>query len=979
LILTVLTGFSGLAYQVTWQKFISTLLGSHSEATAAVLGIFLGGLSVGYWLFGRVTGALVKRARGAGQPPRLLLTYGIIEASIGAYAIAFPTLFEGIRFLSYALPHGSPGLGFAIDVVLAALLLGPPTILMGGTIPILTQALARSMEDATRFHALVYAFNTVGAFAGALAAGFYLVPVLGLVRVMFAMGVVNLVAGGVFVVIGLRGHVLLAQEEKTAPRIEGIKTYAVIAVLIGFAMMVVQTSVIRVAGLAFGSSHFTFSIVVSIFVLCIALGSFAVSMLPSVRTWYIVANQWALAVLILVLYIVLPKSTYWAYVLRTLFRDESAGFFLYQFQTFLLMLVLIGPAVVCSGATLPLLFHQLRREAGELGNVAGTLYSWNTLGSLLGALLGGYVLLFWLDLHHVYRLALIALVVAAWLLTKRVFGLRRLSLLALIPLVVAPLALSAWDAKVLSLGLFRERFPLVATYAGMDEFLKYRFEYEYTTENVIHYEDDPTTSVTVLAYEPPSKPSLTLKTNGKPDGNTEADFVTMALAGVVPALFAKDPRRSFVIGYGTGITVGELAAFDSMEEVQVAEISSGVLRSAQFFDHMNLGASTNHKVKIVRSDAFRALMRAEGTFDVIASEPSNPWVTGVEMLYSREFLETARSRLSPGGVYGQWLHSYETDQATLELIFRTYASVFDHVSVWFLQGPDLLLLGFDDRASAMDHFGLEQRSRQPDFAAALERSGIRHFAALLAHELLPLGVLHAAKLQGPIHGLYHPLLGDRAGRAFFVGGDATLPFTGFGDVAAVGAQNSLLHRYAERFGGRLPEEQRRLVVNETCKYSPKLCAAMLAQWRVEDPESSALERLVNRASASGINLETVEALMDFYSDVPAEDDSPILIHLARAASERYLSHYHHSAAFNSEALLEVWRRCRVKPPTTEQCEEHLGNTRSSSPLKSEGEMADWLDGCSSKLQVGLECQHGADAARAMLSDGKVDLESRYGL
>jgi spermidine synthase len=547
-------------------------------------------------------------------------------------------------------------------------------------------------------------------------------------------------------------------------------------------------------------------------------------------------------------------------------------------------------------------------------------------------------------------------------------------LLALIPLVVAPLALSAWDAKILSLGLFRERFPLEATYTGMDSFLEYRFKYDFPTERVLHHEDDPTTSVTVLAYEPPSAPSMALKVNGKVDGNTKGDFLTMALLGVVPALFANDPHRSFVIGYGTGTTVGELAAIDSMEEVQVAEISSGVLRSARYFDFANLGASTNHKVNIVRSDAFRALMRAEGTFDVIVSEPSNPWVTGVEMLYSREFLEMARSRLSPGGVYGQWIHIYETDQATLELIFRTYTSVFDHASVWFLMGQDLLLLGFNDRVSAVDHFGLEQRSHQPDFAAALERSGIQSFAALLAHELLPLGVLHAAKLQGPIHGLYHPLLSDQAGRAFFVGGEATLPFTGFGDAAAVGAQYSLLHRYAERFGGRLPKDQRRLVVKETCKYRPKLCAAMLAQWRVEDPESVALERLAQRASQDGVKPETVEALMDFYSDDKVVDDSPIPAHLARAASERYVSHYHHSAPFNGEPLLELWRRCRVKPPSAVECEQHLKKMRSAQPLKGEAELAGWLDGCSSNLQVGLECRHGAEAARAMLSDGTVDLK-----
>ena len=188
LLLTVGTGFSGLVYEVTWQKYLAILLGSHGEATAAVLGIFLAGLSVGYRLFGALTRRLVARAAAAGRPPRLLLLYAGVEAGIGIHACCFPLLFELLRSLSLRVPVASDALGFAFDVGLTTLLIAPPTILMGGTIPILTQALARSALDATRFHALVYAMNTAGAFAGALAAGFVLIPALGLASVLLVMG-----------------------------------------------------------------------------------------------------------------------------------------------------------------------------------------------------------------------------------------------------------------------------------------------------------------------------------------------------------------------------------------------------------------------------------------------------------------------------------------------------------------------------------------------------------------------------------------------------------------------------------------------------------------------------------------------------------------------------------------------------------------------------------------------------------------------
>ena len=160
--------------------------------------------------------------------------------------------------------------------------------------------------------------------------------------------------------------------------------------------------------------------VVAVFVLCIALGSFAVSALSRIPTGVLVATLWTLALTLGLLYLVLPDSTYWVHVLRSLFRNESAGFYPFQLLAFLGILAVLGLPVALSGATLPLLFHQLRRESAELGDIAGRLYSWNTVGSLLGALLGGYALLFWLDLHHVFRVALGAVALAAVVLTHRV-------------------------------------------------------------------------------------------------------------------------------------------------------------------------------------------------------------------------------------------------------------------------------------------------------------------------------------------------------------------------------------------------------------------------------------------------------------------------------------------------------------------------------------------------------------------------------
>jgi spermidine synthase len=451
LLLSVGTGFSGLVYEVCWQKYVATLLGSHSEATASVLGIFLAGLSVGYALFGRVTKRRVTRAAREGRASRLFLIYAGIEAAIGVYALGFPWLFGLVRSLSAHIPHAAGGLGFAFDVVLVALLLGPPTVLMGGTIPLLTQALSRDLEHATRFHALVYACNTIGGFAGALVGSFVLIPGLGLSATMVRMSLLNLVAGALFALFELWGgetRPLAVQETATdATRIPGLRRYAVVGLLCGFALMVLQNVFIRLCGLSLGSSEYTFATVVAVFVLCIAVGSFAVSLAPRIPRFTLLWSQLLLVAYLGLLYPYLEKMPLWAYVLRSRFDNSDADFLPFQLSTFLAFAVLIGPAAVLSGAVLPLLFHQLRRQLGDLGAVAGRLYSWNTLGSLLGALIGGYALLSVLDLHHLYRLAVLALAAAAAILAFSL-GSRRLGLATGSALAVAMLGISllpAWN------------------------------------------------------------------------------------------------------------------------------------------------------------------------------------------------------------------------------------------------------------------------------------------------------------------------------------------------------------------------------------------------------------------------------------------------------------------------------------------------------------------------------------------------------
>ena len=281
-----------------------------------------------------------------------------------------------------------------------------------------------------------------------------------------------------------------------------------------------------------------------------------------------------------------------------------------------------------------------------------------------------------------------------------------------------------------------------------------------------------------------------------------------------------------------------------VDSVAVAEISRGVAAAARFFDYGNGDASTNPKLELLRGDAYRILTRSEERYDVIASEPSNPWVSGVEMLFSREFLGLARDRLAPGGVHAQWLHTYEIDQRSVALILRTYASVFEHMSVWFADGPDILVMGFESSNRMLDAARLVRRAERADFAAGLTRAGLDAPDAVLIHELWPAGVAHAALAPGPLHSLDHPRLSDWAARAFHIGKATRLPPSIAPPAGDLAARNSLLRRYRAQLGHAERRELWPRLIAEACRTRVTLCAVLVARWRLEEPESPTRDQLV---------------------------------------------------------------------------------------------------------------------------------------
>jgi SAM-dependent methyltransferase len=351
-----------------------------------------------------------------------------------------------------------------------------------------------------------------------------------------------------------------------------------------------------------------------------------------------------------------------------------------------------------------------------------------------------------------------------------------------------------------------------------------------------------------------------------------------------------------------------------------------VIDAAPLFDYGNQNASRQPNVQVEISDAYRALLRSEGKFDAIVSIPSNTWVAGVEMLFSQEFLEAARDRLEPGGVYVQWFHangfrSFEDEPDPLALALRTFASVFPHVAVWYGSGVELLIVGLVDDRAALDLARIEQQARRPDVSQGLMRAEIRSIGSLLAHELLPLGVVNAAPLPETIHTLLHPRLGYLAARAAFSGGEGPPLPNAVLEVARIGERNSLQQRWAARFGGKLPEQERGKIVAQLCLHRPRECQSQLAAWTHDVPDSP-VRALVTKALVEGSNgrvdLSSLPSLLPL-TGVGAPDAKPVSVADAQRATELFVSYYTHATPFSREALAAIWRRCEADPKQREAC------------------------------------------------------------
>lgn len=753
------SGFCGLIYESIWSHYLKLLLGHAAYAQAVVLVVFIGGMALGAWLTGRWS----ERLRNP------ILMYAAVEVLVAVVAYGFHLVFVDASnwALEWLLPTmcQAEGLCWA-SWALAAVLILPPSILLGTTFPLMSAGVLRLGVAPGRGLALLYFLNSAGAALGVLASGFWLIPQFGLPGALLVAGSLNVLVALAAYLTMRWGKVSAGTAAPADPVAQaqgaGVPLFLLVAGLTGLSSFIYEVAWIRMLTQVLGAATHSFELMLASFILGLALGGFWVRNYidrldrPERLLAWVQVVMGVMAVATLPLY--LGGFDAMAFALRGLARTNE-GYSLFTVVSAGLAMAVMLPATICAGMTLPIITAVLlRRGHGE--RQIGQVYSANTLGAILGVLLSVYLLMPVLGLKWTLAVgALIDIMLGLLLLARFRLGTTRPAwalggaLASLVAALAIP-ALTPFTATHLASGVFRTGM------ARLD-----------ADQTVILHRDGRTATVTVLERKDGLR---SLMTNGKSDGSSypasagkiSLDDPTVVLLGSLGPMHHARARRAGIIGMGTGITTATLLNSSRIETVETIEIEPLMVEAAQLFRPRNAAAFDDPRSRIVIDDARAHFARSSLPYDLIVSEPSNPWVSGVAGLFTGEFYQLMASKLAPGGHFVQWLHLYEASPQMVGSIIQAFGMYFPEFRVYATNVADIVLVGRADghpvelQASAFDHSGLR---------AELIRIGIYSAATLAAHEV---GTGNLIKLlfagQGvPANSDYFPHVDNRAARDRF--------------------------------------------------------------------------------------------------------------------------------------------------------------------------------------------------------------------
>jgi spermidine synthase len=741
-----------LVYEIAWFRELKLVFGASTAANGAVLAVFIGGLGIGGALLG-------KRADRTDDP---LLFYARLETLV-AFAAALTPVLSWLARKAYIGLGGSPGLGsfgaLVVRLALTVVVLGVPTFLMGGTLPAAIRSIETNADAGRRGVGVLYGANTLGGVAGCMVANFLLLEAVGTRGTLWAACLVNLVVARIARV--------LATGAETAPEATGspetaakptgaspaVPTWFVLgaSAAVGFAFFLMELVWYRMLGPLLGGTVFTFGIILAIALLGIGVGGMVYSIFgrevrPSLGGFAFTCVLEA--AFVAVPYALGDRVAMLAMLLRPLgwmhFGGLVAG---WAAVTTLAVL----PASIVAGAQFPLLIGLLGRGSDRVGEQTGIAYAANTAGAIAGALAGGFGLMPALSALGAWRLAVwlltgLAVLTCALIVTRSPRRLGSYVAPAFSLCLAASVAYmlrsegptSAWRHSPIGIG----RIPPEVT-ASTNAWRAWL----HTERRAVRWEQDGIESTVALQ----ARMGWAFVVNGKSDGHVRIDAPTQVMLGMLGALLHPGVKRAMVVGLGSGSTAGWLGAIPDIERVDVAELEPAMLHVAEVSALANHDAMKNERVHVILGDAREILLTSRDKYDLVASEPSNPYRAGVASLFTREYYQAIADRLTEDGLFLQWLQAYAIDTPTTRTVYATVGSVFPEVETWELGGNDLVLVA-SRKPVRYDLPRLRDRVTKEPFRSALlhtwRTSGIEglfshyvaraSFARALAHAAGPL-------------------------------------------------------------------------------------------------------------------------------------------------------------------------------------------------------------------------------------------------
>jgi len=739
-----LSGAAGLVYQVIWVRLIDKVIGSAPFAVASVLSVFMAGLAVGSWWAGRSIDRQPTRAA-------LLALYGKLELGIGGLALVVPFAMAATRPIYRALyDHLLAHFWCHQAATLAgcALVLIPPAALMGATLPVLCRFYVQRLDHLGRRTGWLYGLNTAGAACGVALCGLVLIRHLGVWPTLGLFAGLNLLIGSACLWFSRQ---LSAESKSTSTKNVSEKSVAaafsrptartptsldrqmrwglVIFAASGFCAMAYEVLWTRLLGLIAGPTTYCFTLVVTTFIIGLALGSllfrWTADRSANVFTW-LAGTQLGAAAAALAVSQILGNSQF--FFAKLIYTHQGQFSHLMMVQSLVIFIILVTPTFLL-GATFPLVNRLIIRSMTVMGRSLGTAYALNTLGSFAA----GFILIPWLGQEDGLRLVILVQFSLAAIALLHAADLGRFAHVqrpatAMI-LIAAGLLLVPFPSlrtDLLSRGWYRDFGDLgeVLDQTGWLEALQRGSDLIAAQRHglTVVFQGEGVAGFTTVEKEITSLgiAEYALFNSGKADASSHGDRSTQALSAHIPLLFHPQARDVMVLGLASGMTPGEVQHYP-IRQLDIVEINAQVVDACcRFFRPWNNHCLEDPRTRLIVQDGRNHLALTRMAYDVIISEPSNPWMAGLANLYSLEFFQLVRERLKPGGLFAQWIQAYEMDWETFALLGRTFTAVFPDGALIKIGPVDYLLLGFRDGGSfdwrtARDRLVFAQRSRNVIF------------------------------------------------------------------------------------------------------------------------------------------------------------------------------------------------------------------------------------------------------------------------